>query len=166
MGCGVSEGVIEIRHTAGGKHHVVHLCDVCARERGIHPEPRREANVNELYSTLLSGRSVDRRTREAEECARCGTTSIEVRRSRQVGCPECYSAFAVSVARLIGCSGKLTQHQGRLPRSLQTFRTLIVDRENLKNELRSAVADEDFETAARIRDRLARMDQTASEAEI
>ncbi len=166
MGCGVSEGVIEIRHTAGGKNHVVHLCEVCSRERGIHPEPRREPDINELYSTLLSGRSVDRRSREAEECVRCGTTSADVRRSRQLGCPECYSTFALSVARLIGRSGKLTQHQGRLPRSLQTFRTLIVDRENLKSELKSALAEENFEHAARIRDRLARMDQTASEAEI
>lgn len=166
MGCGDSEGVIEVRHTAGGRRHIVHLCEVCARERGIHPEPCHEPDLNELYSALLSGRAVDRRIREVDECGRCGTTSAEVRRSRQVGCPECYSSFAPSIARLIGRSAKLTQHQGRLPRSLQTFRTLLVDRENLKNELRSAVAEEDFETAARIRDRLARLDRAASEAEI
>lgn len=166
MGCGTGDGVIEIRHSSGKHSHVVYLCEACARERGIHTVPRREPDLNVLYASLLTGGNTDRHSAEVDECTGCGTTAAEVRRSLQVGCPRCYSTFASNISTLIGKPGADPQHQGRLPRSLQTFRTLFVDREKLKSELRAAVAEEDFENAARIRDRLARMDRTASEAEI
>lgn len=164
--CGVAQGVIEVRYTAGERVRRVYLCPACAREQGIHTESVREPDATELYATLLAGGSERDRADDTDRCDFCATSWAQIRRSGEAGCAQCYAVFAADISRLLTGASKEPLHSGRLPQSLQTFRTLIVDRENLKESLRTAVESEEFERAAEIRDRLARMDKKASEAEI
>ena len=45
-------------------------------------------------------------------------------------------------------------HRGRLPRRIEVYRGLLIDREARREELRDAVEHEDYERAAQIRDRM------------
>ena len=60
---------------------------------------------------------------------------------------------AASLGRLHGKA----QHRGELPRRLATYKTLLIDVESLKRRLKSAVRSENYEEAARIRDRIAEL---------
>lgn len=164
--CGAEARTVEVRSIVGKKEHTLHLCHACARAYGIHTDRRREPEVTSLYASLLSSGAGPDASDDSDECGACGTSWAQLRRSRQAGCPACYATFASDISRMIGGSRDELRHTGRLPESLLRFRTLIVDRENLKDDLRRSVEDEDFESAARIRDRLGRMDQQAKDAEI
>lgn len=164
--CGAGQGVIEVQYTAGERVRSVYLCPACAREQGIHTEDVREPEAAELYATLFAGGAGRERADDTDHCDRCGTSWAQIRRSREVGCSQCYSVFATDIVRLLNGTSEEPLHSGRLPETLETFRTLVVDRENLKESLRTAVESEEFERAAEIRDRLAGMDKKASEAEI
>jgi len=46
------------------------------------------------------------------------------------------------------------QHRGKFPTRLETYKNFIFDVETLKEELKKAIAVEDYEHAASIRDRI------------
>ena len=160
--CGIQPGVIEVRYMAGSYERTLYLCESCARSQGIHADHIREPQVSDLYASLLSptaGMELD--DPDFDQCSGCGTSWAQLRRSGEAGCERCYSVFAGEISRMLEVQPHGTFHRGSLPDSLETFRTLIVDRENLKERLRRAVEHEDFERAAKLRDDLSRMDQTA-----
>lgn len=160
--CGVQEGVIEVRYMAGSYERTLNLCESCARSQGIHAEHIREPRVSDLFSSLLApGAGMEFDDPSFDQCSGCGTSWAQLRRSGEAGCERCYSVFAEEISRVLAAQPHDTFHRGSLPDSLETFRTLIVDRENLKERLRRAVEQEEFERAAKLRDDLTRMDQTA-----
>lgn len=152
---------------AGAYERTLYLCESCARSQGIHTESTREPSVSDLYASLLStGTTMDPEDSFFDQCSGCGTSWAQLRRSGEAGCERCYSVFAGEISRMLAVQPHETFHRGSLPDSLETFRTLIVDRENLKQQLHQAVEHEDFERAAELRDDLARMDQTAGDADL
>ncbi len=160
--CGMQAGVIEVRYMAGAYERTLYLCESCARSQGIHTDHIREPQASDLYASLLSpGTGMEIEDPDFDQCSGCGTSWAQLRRSGEAGCERCYSVFAGEIARMLALQPHETFHRGSLPDSLETFRTLIVDRENLKERLRRAVEHEEFERAATLRDELFRMDQSA-----
>ncbi len=90
----------------------------------------------------------------SQTCSLCGTTRREVVLYRQVGCVQCYQVFDSTIERLLQLQQEEPSHRGRIPQRLVRYRTLFLDRERLKLRLNQAVEEEDFETAASVRDEL------------
>lgn len=147
---------------AGAYERTIYLCETCARNQGIHTDHVRNPEVQDLYASLLSpGTGMELEDPDFEQCSECGTSWAQLRRSGEAGCENCYSVFASEIYRMLEMQPHETFHRGSLPESLETFRTLIVDREGIKDRLRMAVEQEEFEEAATLRDELSRMDESA-----
>ena len=78
-------------------------------------------------------------------CPNCGTTRREFSLYQRAGCAHCYETFSRSIDRVLSRTSPVTLHRGRIPKRLQRYRSIFVEREALLLELREAVAMEDFE---------------------
>jgi len=93
-----------------------------------------------------------------QKCPGCGFSQADFKKTGRLGCPQCYETFADALGTLIKQMHKGTEHTGKVPQRL--VRTL--EREShlkeLQRNLRKAVASEDFESAATLRDKIREFD--------
>jgi protein arginine kinase activator len=141
-----------------GKPREYHYCDEHARQHLTPVEEAQEpAPMSELAKKLIvSGTGTARETSPADRqaCPICQITFLEFRNSGRLGCPYDYEVFRDELMPLLENIHDETRHSGkvpkRAPRNSQQQTTLI----QLRNDLKRAVAAEDYETAAHVRDKI------------
>jgi protein arginine kinase activator len=82
----------------------------------------------------------------------------DFRKQGKLGCAECFQAFEKDVKAIVSQMAARPHHAGRLPRSFAEQAGAGAAGDTLREELREAVEREDYEEAARLRDRLREMD--------
>ena len=100
----------------------------------------------------------------ADSCPACGLAYSEFKARGRLGCPNCYGAFAPVLVPLLEKVHGTASHTGKAPERVAT--TLETRRElaELEDELGGAVASEEYERAAELRDRIRQMKGTDSES--
>lgn len=150
--------VTEIREGAAS---IVHLCDTCAREYlEQNPDDSNSPVTSDLASKLdeLMGE-----THSPAVCPNCGISFNEFRESGRFGCPQDYSEFMTELLPLLENIHEEVEHKGKRPRS-----AIVGTKEQgrliqLRNEQRNAIEEEDYETAARLRDEIATLESSMRE---
>jgi len=137
-----------------GKKAEIHLCDEHAAEAGfvVHQS---SPTINQVLKQFVisSGASGGRPAGKA--CPECGMTFAEFRKGGTLGCPACYEAFEDEVGPLIErAHNGGTHHVGRTPRNTGAALNRHLEVRRLMKELDVAIAAEEYERAAEIRDRL------------
>jgi len=137
----------------------LHLCEVCANEKG--------AQVESHFglADLLAGLADVGKTADVEEeaavktCANCGMTYDDFRRVGRLGCAECYTTYKRSLASLLKRIHGAPHHVGKAPIHVLKTPAAKVELAELKRRLERAIDMEEFEEAARLRDRVREMEQ-------
>jgi len=107
------------------------------------------------YSLIDAGEDLPRRVgRFSIECPRCGLSKGDFDKNGRFGCGECYRVFQPFLPALLGRIHPGLRHEGKAPRSNLSREVVEARLKRLQGELDQAVALEDFEAAARIRDEL------------
>lgn len=136
------------------KKRETHLCEECARQNHLLPEPQSELNVPALLQFLL-GQTTS--TLEAEPqtsiCPHCGMKYAQFRAQGRLGCPGDYDAFRTHLEPLLERVHRHTHHMGKVPARFQSVR-LAGEITELKKQLQAAVREEQYEEAARLRDQI------------
>ncbi len=102
------------------------------------------------------GTMFDKRPKSAPDqvCTLCGSTYEQIAREGKVGCAKCYEIFAdrlrPSIERIHGNS----RHVGRKPKGAVERDQKEEQLKALRKELSNAVAEENFEQAAKLRDQI------------
>jgi protein arginine kinase activator len=140
--------------------HELHICEDCARDKGLIREEDAELPVTNLLAGLLDGPEVEAgASKPAPSCSRCGTKLADFRKTGRVGCAQCFQAFESDLRAILSQVAARPRHAGRLPAlPAADSAAARTDREGLRGELRSAVESEDYERAALLRDRLREID--------
>jgi protein arginine kinase activator len=143
-----------------GKPREYHLCDEHARQHLTPSETESDstAPMGELAKKLIGsapgGSSREPSPADKQSCPTCKITFREFRESGRLGCPDDYDVFRDELMPLLENIHDETRHSGkvpkRAPRTSQDQTTLI----QLRNELKRAVAAEDYENAAQLRDKI------------
>jgi protein arginine kinase activator len=142
-----------------GKPREYHFCDEHARQHLTPTEevPEQSSPMSELAKKLSVGGAGAVREPSAadrQSCPICQITFLEFRNSGRLGCPYDYEVFRDELMPLLENIHDETRHSGkvpkRAPRNSQTQTTLI----QLRNDLKRAIAAEDYESAARVRDKI------------
>jgi protein arginine kinase activator len=152
--CGLKDAVIHIRQMQKDLVHELHICEDCAQEKGLIREEESELPIANLLSGLLEGKDVTGASEVKDACPRCGLKASEFRKQGKLGCPECFHAFEKDVRAIVSQMAARPRHTGRLPSAMTIERDTASHGDNLREELREAVEREEYELAARIRDRL------------
>ncbi len=150
--CGKREAKIHFwDKSKEGKPTEVHVCEPCAHEKNMaHAFPSLLTHI--VKGTPFAGRGEVDTVPAA--CPQCGLAYGEFKAKGRLGCPACYDAFSPVLVPLLEKVHGSARHTGRIPERLR--RTLASGEEmaKLEAELATAVAAEDYESAARLRDRI------------
>lgn len=134
-----------------------HLCDLHAAEQGLSVKAS-HLPINELLTNYIkqkAGDEPDRPKTRGLSCEVCGTTFAHFRESSLLGCPHCYQAFERPLGALLERAHEGgTHHVGKAPRrtGANEERQTVLTR--MRTRLDDAVATEDYELAARLRDEI------------
>ena len=162
MKCGVCtkrEAVVAYTHIVDDVKQTLLLCHECAKEKDIEvrvapDEQTKDAPVlmKEIKIELakLAGAEGDGSAR----CPTCGMSYEEFKKAGRLGCPHCYDAFSSQLERLLKRIHGDNRHRGKGPLKAAQSAPAPDELERLRAELDQAVAEEAFEEAAQLRDRI------------
>jgi len=143
--------------------HEAHLCAPCAKSSGIPVQtpPPFQKVLGMLSQAFLPKDSSAPgapapATETGPECPDCGWTLRDLRQTSRLGCPNDYAVFADHLEETLERMHGQTAHVGFGEES-------ALDRLTL--ELDEAVAQEDYETAARLRDDIQRLEKALEDDE-
>ncbi|MGE4490388.1 MAG: UvrB/UvrC motif-containing protein [Kiritimatiellales bacterium] len=146
------EAVVHLTQVVNGEMKEVHLCEEHAKAQGI------DVNSPISITDILMGLNQQAKPSQPGEltlsCPKCGMARDEFRKSGRLGCPECYRTFMAELTAAVKAMHHSTQHLGKIParEGMQTRLKSQIAR--LQKELDEAVAREDFEKAAELRDQI------------
>ncbi len=155
--CGLKDAVIHIRQIQKDLVHELHICEECAREKGLIREEESELPIANLLSGLLEGQDLTGTPEGKDTCPQCGMKATDFRKQGKLGCTECFSAFEKDIRAIVSQMATRPRHTGKVPRSASPQPGSVLS-SGLREELRSAVEREDYELAASLRDRLRLLD--------
>jgi protein arginine kinase activator len=136
-----------------------HLCEHCAMEEGLLHIQKPTVNINDVLESFLEADS-EKGTDSTLVCEECGVSYVEFRNQGLLGCAKDYDTFKEVLAPLIErAHDGATTHAGKTPKALGATRTTQQELHQLKRQLKEAVAAEDYERAAQLRDRINTLEQ-------
>ncbi len=142
----------------GGQKIEKHFCENCASSEGI--TIKAEMPISQLLEDFVLQTSGEQPDNELQ-CEVCGLTFKEFRQKGLLGCPNDYQVFGSALTSLVERSQEgATHHLGKVPHragSDQKKQTAIL---RLRAELQVAIANEDYEQAAILRDQIKEFERT------
>ena len=139
--------------------HKVNLCEACSKEKGVQ-DPTSFA-LADLLLGIGAAEEIEKGA-SAKKCQVCGFTQADFKKTGRLGCSECYATFAEGLSSLLKAMHKGTEHVGKLPERAQRTMALSQQMRALTENLQKAVADENYETAASLRDQIKRLENELS----
>ena len=154
MLCQKKEARVHLTDVKEGKIKKVDLCEDCAKAKNIE-DPAGFALADLLLGLGASEELAGPATEGAElVCSGCGFTQADFKKSGRLGCPACYETFKDGLQGILKTMHKGTRHTGKVPRALAIGREIQDRLKSLQRSLDEAVAVEDYEQAARLRDQI------------
>jgi protein arginine kinase activator len=156
--CRERDATVTLTHAVKGEVNVLHLCQLRA-DRGIETSVTTPLkNMIADYLPAVQAQAVAAQV-EALRCAFCGMTLADFRESGRLGCASCYTTFDPSLRALLRRVHGNARHVGRQyespPPDLLHEVTALGE---LRERLRRAIAQEEFEQAAQLRDQIRGME--------
>lgn len=158
--CGEREAVVHLTQIAEDRVTVVHLCERCAAERGFDTgAAAAQTPLGGFLATLTGLAGEVPGPAEGVRCPGCGAGFDDFKGSGRLGCAECYVTFGAQLRDLVRRLHGAARHVGeRYVAAGEASGGVAPSGEGssdeLQAQLRSAIAAENFEEAARLRDRL------------
>ena len=150
--CKINNATTHIKTIVNGVAREQNLCEECAAKLGYN-----SLNQGGLTSMLASlfGENMSKTHLSGKQCPNCKTDFSLITKTGKVGCPICYETFKTELLPYIKRVHGSTIHQGKIPNKAP----LIVKPKNqtvyeLKMQLSRMVAEEKYEEAAVIRDKI------------
>jgi protein arginine kinase activator len=150
--CQSRDAVVHLTRIVEQEVTQVHLCEQCAAAKGI--ESGMSAPMHPLAGILQAAQQQQAAMSDAARCAYCGTSQKDFRASGRLGCAHCYGAFAESLRELLRRVHGNAKHVGRRYEPPNPAGAPLRSVESLRDLLQEAVAREDFERAAALRDEI------------
>lgn len=161
--CQQRPATLYFRQVINGKKTEIHVCEVCAQEKGYVTYPEEGYSLHHLLKGLFNVESpkVDSQqnhsmqTKAELQCPQCELTFSEFKRSGKFGCATCYDTFSShlnSVLRRVH-SGN-TKHNGKIPKREGGNLHLKQQIKQYQEYLLQLIEEEAFEEAAKVRDHI------------
>lgn len=130
----------------------IYLCEQCANEISqtgfISPY-----GFDDLINGLF-GSQIKQETSVTLKCSNCGMEYEEFLKSSRLGCAHCYKAFESKLDTIIKRLHGNCEHHGKVPVRVSSKVSVPDEIEKLKQQLNESIKREEYEEAAKIRDRI------------
>lgn len=140
-----------------------HLCSVCAKE--LREQSYKQDSFQQFLTGLLKlqGNESKELNYSNKTCPKCSCTIDEFRKSSKLGCDTCYEVFKPYIGQIIKRVQSGYTHVGKTPIRLNAAEMIGVRIEELEQQLKLALMQEDYHEAARLRDKLLKYKEDAHE---
>lgn len=159
--CQQREANVHITKIINGVKQELHLCEECARENNefniniMNPfsfaSPMSFQNILEGFFEIMGS---PYQIPEPITCPVCHQSFDDFKRTGKMGCANCYRTFNAEITPIIKRVHGNIQHTGKVPKRTGGILKIKRDIERLKEELRIAVMNEEYEKAAKLRDQI------------
>src|SRR5437762_2171467 len=157
--CRCNGATVILTQIMGGKMHKVNLCDACSKERGVQ-DPTGFA-LADLLLGIGAAEEIEKGA-STQKCPVCGFGQSDFKKTGRLGCSACYATFAEGLSALLKAMHKGTEHVGKLPERAHRAMELNHRVRALTENLQKAVAEENYETAASLRDQIKQLESDLS----
>jgi protein arginine kinase activator len=137
----------------------LHLCEQCANKYLYEQSPQKPHGAAGA-AVEAAGEGDEASALNQQECPQCGIKFLEFRNTGRLGCPHDYQAFREELTPLLESIHGETRHCGKTPRRLPQNRQTQSELIQLRNRLKQAIGKEDYEEAARLRDRIRQLEES------
>ncbi len=155
--CEAKPATVFLTQIVKGDMQKINLCESCAKEKGV-----TDPTGFQLADMLLGfgqGARVETQPKE-KACPTCGMTQSTFRKTGRLGCSVCYGVFGDGMEGLLKAMHKGTRHIGKVPARINR---LMVEEDRLvqlRAALDAAVASENYEEAARLKNEISTLEET------
>jgi protein arginine kinase activator len=162
MICKQNEAKVHLTQIVQDKMQKVDLCEECAKTKGVNDPAG--FSLADLLLGLGASKEIDQSSGGEEiKCPVCAFTQADFKKAGRLGCADCYSTFSDPLHGLLKSMHKGTRHVGKVPQALQKSRDLSDKLKSLQKKLEKAVAAENFEEAASLRDEIKNVKERLSQ---
>lgn len=169
--CGKNQANTRVKTIVNGKLTEYSLCGECAAEMGY------GSFISHLNFGNILGSFFDdfKGVGDVERCPECGASFDEIMHSGNVGCGKCYQIFYNRLLPTIQRIHGTTAHKGKAPgksalaipeQKKQITVSPIEPLEAKKLQLKSAIEEQRFEDAAKLRDEIKALEAGKEEGKI
>jgi protein arginine kinase activator len=156
--CGKREATVHLTEIVNDKVTKLHLCEECAKEKGT--EMEEHFGLSDLLAGLADlGMPVKPEVAETIKCPNCSFTYQDFKKLGRVGCGECYEEFKKQLLPIIKRIHGSDRHVGKV--SLRVGKTVKDAKsiQELQVKMEKAIQSEEFEEAARLRDKIRELEK-------
>ncbi len=141
--CHINQAARSVKRNIEGDEKEFFVCDSCART-----SPHAGSVPTSLTDVLFSlGMQVGGQDKiEDSVCPACGISRSEIREKHRLGCPKCYDTFVTDIRTFLSAQQPVMPSSGKGAEG--GFERGSIDK--LKEALEKAVAEERYEDAAEI----------------
>ena len=161
--CKQRPATVRLQQIVNGGKTEHHLCQECAAalESPLSFQQFFQNMINVFaasHDQEKGGLNIGTEYREILRCPRCHMTIMDFKNTGKLGCCECYKTFGREMDAVLKNVHGSSLHQGKIPRKsgAKFITSRMID--NLRVSLSKAVAAEEYEEAARIRDKIKKLE--------
>lgn len=148
--CKKNIATMHIKSVVNGVVSEKHLCSNCYDDTSFNDE----TSLDDMLLSLMNNHFTPS-IKSVNRCPVCNSTLNDISNSGKVGCPKCYEVFKESLIPFIKRIQGNINHIGKTPNNnLNMTPDNSNEIDKLKEKLKSLIAEEKFEEAAVIRDRI------------
>ncbi len=158
--CGKNQATLSITVTTASGVTTRRLCPECVKKMELNFA---KGDIQSFLSSVLSVLGKQKKSEEPSVmCTSCGLSFAEFEHTGRLGCAQCYRDFSHLLKPSLQKIHGRTQHAGRKPKAYvaDPHHQRLLQMEELRRKMDEAVAEENFEEAARIRDELRALSET------
>lgn len=149
--CKSKEATVFLTQIVEGKMQKVNLCENCSKEKGVN-DPTGFA-LADLLLGLGAAQEIEKNP-SGIRCPVCGFSQADFKKTGRLGCSACYDAFAEGLSGMLKNMHRGLIHVGKVPAKLAIARRRTQELTKLEEGLARAIAQEHFEEAAALRDKI------------
>ncbi|KPJ48387.1 MAG: hypothetical protein AMJ41_05010 [candidate division Zixibacteria bacterium DG_27] len=153
--CKNNEANVYFTQVVGSKKITLNLCRECAEKRGFHP-PLENAPfpLKEFISGMIEEPQKKKELRPELACPQCQMGFADFSKRGKIGCGKCYETFRPQLRDLLRKIHGASEHKGKNPGTRTEELIPLREERRLRGKLKQAIEDENFESAAKIRDQI------------
>lgn len=165
--CGKNQATVHLTEIIDDQITELHLCEECAQKKGAQMESH--FGLSNLLAGLAdTGSQFTTKSKlEAKlKCRKCGLTYEDFKKIGRLGCGECYTVFRDALLPLLKRIHGSSQNVGKAPtKKVVKMVKSKNELQELKERLQKAIQNEQFEEAARLRDKIRELEKKSGEAD-
>ncbi|MDI6703543.1 MAG: UvrB/UvrC motif-containing protein [bacterium] len=163
--CKRKEASIHFKEIVNGELTELHLCETCAEKKGLTlyglESPLSLINLLAGLAEVVEGIPFQEET--LQKCKTCGITWSEFKKRGRLGCSECYQVFSRQLSQILRKIHGHIQHVGKTPEEIPSGVKRKKKIQDLRMQLEQAVKLEEFEKAAKLRDKIRELEKAEGE---